>query len=63
MGLEEIRNDNRAVKDQTTEELLKKYDELWEYINGLVLGDYINDFEDIIRELDRREEEWEYQRK
>ena len=57
MGLEKIRNDNRAVKDQTTEELLKKYDELWEYINGLVLGDYINDFEDIIRELDRREEE------
>ena len=56
MGLEEIRNDNRAIKDQTTEELLKKYDELWEYINGLVLGDYINDFEDIIRELARREE-------
>jgi|19_taG_2_1085344.scaffolds.fasta_scaffold197271_2 hypothetical protein len=48
-------DNNFITEKQTTEELLKRYDELWESFNSYISGDDLNEFEDIIRELKARE--------
>ena len=48
-------DNNFITEEQTTEELLKRYDELWESFNSYISGDDLNEFEDIIRELKARE--------
>ena len=39
------------------EQLLERYDELWEEISAVCGGDLLNDFEDIVRELERGQSE------
>lgn len=40
----------------TTEQLLDRYDELREHINENTNGEVINEFEEVVRELAKREE-------